>query len=68
VSWILGILGVTGLLIAGRRRWWGWTINLANEVLWVIYAIRTAQYGFILMAAGYGSVYAYNAYKWKQHT
>jgi hypothetical protein len=60
-SWVLGILGVTGLLIAGNRVWWGWLINLVNEILWIVYAIRTKQYGFILMAIAYAAVYARNA-------
>jgi hypothetical protein len=58
---VLGALGVTGLLIAGNRVWWGWLINLANEILWIVYAIRTKQYGFILMAIAYALVYARNA-------
>jgi hypothetical protein len=60
-SWVLGTLGVTGLLIAGNRVWWGWLINLANEILWIVYAVRTKQYGFILMAIAYAAVYARNA-------
>ncbi len=60
-SWVLGTLGVTGLLIAGNRVWWGWLINLVNEILWIVYAIRTKQYGFILMAIAYAAVYARNA-------
>jgi hypothetical protein len=58
---VLGTLGVTGLLIAGNRVWWGWLINLVNEILWIVYAIRTKQYGFILMAIAYAAVYARNA-------
>lgn len=60
-SWILGTVGITGLLIAGRQVWWGWLINLVNEVLWISYAIATEQYGFILMALCYGVVYLRNA-------
>ena len=67
-SWVLGTLGVTGLLIAGNRVWWGWLINLANESLWVVYAVKTKQYGFILMAAAYALVYARNARNgWKHN-
>jgi hypothetical protein len=60
-SWVLGSLGITGLLIAGNRVWWGWLINLANEMLWIVYAVSTEQYGFILMAIAYATVYARNA-------
>ena len=67
-SWVLGTLGVTGLLIAGNRVWWGWLINLANEILWVVYAVKTKQYGFILMAGVYALVYARNARNgWKHN-
>lgn len=60
-SWILGTVGITGLLIAGRRVWWGWLITLVNEVLWISYAIATKQYGFIFMAICYATVYLRNA-------
>jgi hypothetical protein len=64
-SWVLATVGVTGMVIAGRKIWWGWLFNLANEILWVIFAVITKQYGFILMAIGYSAVYANNARNWK---
>jgi hypothetical protein len=60
-SWILGILGVTGLWLAGKQVWWGWLITLINEILWITYAIATEQYGFIFMAICYAMVYLRNA-------
>jgi hypothetical protein len=60
-SWILGILGVTGLWLAGKQVWWGWLITLINEILWITYAIATGQYGFIFMAICYAMVYLRNA-------
>lgn len=65
-SWVLGVIGVTGMFFAGRKLWWGWGINLANEVLWIIYAIQTAQYGFIFMAVAYGAVYTRNLHSWRR--
>lgn len=65
-SWVLATVGVTGMVIAGRKIWWGWLFNLGNEILWVIFAVATQQYGFILMAIGYGAVYAHNAHTWRE--
>jgi hypothetical protein len=64
-SWVLATFGITGMVIAGRKIWWGWLVNLANEILWIIFAVTTRQYGFILMAIGYGAVYANNMRTWR---
>ena len=66
-SWLLSAIGVTGLLMVGRRRWWGWLIAFTNEVLWIGYALVTRQYGFIFGAAAYMSVHIHNAKKWKHN-
>jgi hypothetical protein len=63
-SWSLTAVGVTGLWIAGRGYWWAWLIGLAAQVLWLAYALTTSQYGFIVSAFAYGSVYARNARRW----
>lgn len=63
-SWILMVIGVTGLWIAGRGYWWAWLIGLAAQALWVVYAFATEQYGFIVSAFVYGFVYARNARLW----
>lgn len=63
-SWVLAAVGVTGLYLAGRKIWWAWLIGLAAQVLWVAYALATAQYGFLVSAFAYGWVYALNARRW----
>lgn len=65
-SWILSVVGITGLFLAGRKFWWAWLIAFTNECLWMIYAITTRQYGFIFGAIAYGTVHAYNANKWRK--
>lgn len=53
------------MLVIGTHRWWGWLIAFTNECLWVAFAVATRQYGFILGAAFYGTVNAFNAYRWR---
>lgn len=64
-SWVLSCIGVTGLLLIGKRKWWAWGIAALNEMLWICYALITRQYGFIFGALAYMTVHAHNARKWK---
>ena len=62
-SWLLTIIGVTGLWFAPRY-WWGWAINLAGQALWLVYAITDPdRYGFLLATFAYGFVFARNLRK-----
>lgn len=65
-SFVLSIIGITGLLIAGRKNYWGWMLNLCAQALWLIFAVVTEQYGFILSAVAYGTVYWINFSKWRK--
>lgn len=64
-SIVLAAIGITGMYIAGRKSQWGWFIGLAAQILWIVFAIVTAQYGFILSALAYGTVYGRNWWKWR---
>lgn len=67
-SWILSVVGITGFVLAGRKVWWSWYVNLGCQILWFTYAIVTQQYGFIFAALAYSVVFTQNAIKWtKEH-
>lgn len=59
-------VGVFGLWLAGRKSKWGWAVGLGAQALWIIYAIATEQWGFIVSAAIYGAVYAKNFSSWRK--
>lgn len=63
-SWLLTIVGLTGFVLAGRRIWWCWYINIGCQALWFTYAIVTKQYGFIVASIAYTIVFTQNAIKW----
>lgn len=67
-SWVLTVVGVTGLLLAGSKRKVGWAIGLGAQVLWLAYALATEQYGFIVSAFAYGAVYTRNWLAWRRGT
>lgn len=67
-SWVLTIVGLTGFILAGRKVWWCWYVNIACQALWFTYAIVTEQYGFIVASLAYTVVFTQNAIKWtKEH-
>jgi len=65
-SWVLAVIGVTGIFFVGRKTIWGWHILLVNEALWITYAIITKQYGFILSAIAYAAVYVRSYIHWSK--
>ena len=65
-SWILAVIGVTGMFFVGKKTLWGWLVLLLNECLWIGYALVTKQYGFIAMALAYSFVYIKSYMHWKK--
>ena len=65
-SWLLAAVGLTGLWLAGNHKTAGWKIGLAVQILWIIYAIVTQQWGFIFSALAYGFVNGRNLIKWNK--
>jgi len=65
-SWLLVSLGAVGMWMAGRRMKTGWAIAIVNETLWIVYAIETAQWGFIAGALLYIAVFTRNWLRWSR--
>lgn len=61
---ILSLVGVLGFRLAGKKVWWAWYVNIACQVLWVIFAISIEQYGLLIGVAFYTWVFGKNAYEW----
>lgn len=65
-SWVLAAIGVSGIFLVGRKTIWGWMVLLLNECIWIVYAITTQQYGFIVAAVAYGIVYVKSFLQWNK--
>ena len=65
-SYVLAAIGVTGIFFVGRKTIWGWLILCLNECLWIVYAVTTKQYGFIVAAIAYGIVYVKSYILWRR--
>lgn len=65
-SYILTIVGVFGLYLAGRKNKFGWAVGIFAQSLWISYALATHQYGFLFSAFAYGWVYSKNFLAWRK--
>lgn len=65
-SYALAAVGIFGLYLAGKKNAWGWALGFLVQIPWVVYAVLTEQYGFIVSAIAYGYVYAKNFLVWRK--
>ena len=61
----LAAVGILGIYLAGSKNIWGWAVSFGAQAAWIVFALVTAQYGFILSALAYGWVYGRNFVKWR---
>lgn len=65
-SFALAAVGILGLYLAGKKNAWGWALGFFVQIPWTYYAIITKQYGFIISAVAYATVYAKNFLTWRK--
>jgi len=58
-------MGIVGMYFVGKKRWEAFLWLIVMECLWVVFAIQTGTYGFIVGSVSYVAVYARNAKLWR---
>jgi len=63
-------VGIAGFELAGRRVWWAWYVNIANQGLWLAFALITGYWGFVVGTIFYTYQFGRNAIRWtkERHT
>lgn len=64
LSWVITIIGMSGFILAGRKVWWSWYLNIACQIFWFMYALVSDTPAFLLAAMFYFVIFSVNAYKW----
>ena len=65
LAWILSGLSAIMLWLMGNRSKWGPRLGLANQVLWVIYAVGLRQWGLLPGIVLYTIVHLRNLLQWE---
>jgi hypothetical protein len=68
LTYILSAVGILGFFLAGKKVWWAWYVNIANQLIWLFFSVITQQWGFLIATLFYFVVFSKNAYHWtKEH-
>lgn len=66
LSLVMGVVGIVGLLIAGKGRWQGWLIGLLVQPVWVVFFIVVDAWPGVILPVAYGAVYTKNLIAWRR--
>jgi hypothetical protein len=65
MPWLMSAVTIYMTILAGDKRPAAWLVGLANQLLWLVWIIATATWGFIPLNAALWVVYARNYAKWR---
>ena len=61
---IISLVSVLMIYAMGCKWKYAPVLGIFNQVLWIIYILRTMQYGLIPGVVGYLLIHILNTYKW----
>lgn len=64
LSWVLSATSGLMLWLMGNKSKLGPRIGIANQVLWIIYAVWTEQWGLLPGVLAYTVIHVRNAIRW----
>jgi hypothetical protein len=64
-SWLLATMGIIGMYFVGKKRWEAFLWLILMECLWIVFALQTHTYGFIVGSLAYIGVYLRNTVLWR---
>lgn len=64
-SWTLEGIGLIAAYFVGRKLWQGWIVMILASVLWIVFGLRTRQYGFSVASMAFLVVYSRNLRAWR---
>jgi hypothetical protein len=66
MSWVLSFTSALMLWMMGNKSKWGPRLGLANQVLWIIYAVTIKEWGLIPGVILYAIVHIRNLIQWER--
>ena len=69
-TWILlgcELVGITGMLLVGARKWWGWALVLAHSMPWLAYSVVFNKPGFVAMSVMWIATHTRNMHVWRKN-
>lgn len=65
MDFIAGILELTGLWLVGKKKWYGFVLNIMGCSLWIYISLKTQLYGLLLVVVPAIIINSINIRKWR---
>jgi hypothetical protein len=65
LPWLLSLITIYTMFLAGDRKSYTWLVGLANQGLWLLWIIASSAWGLLPMNLALWFVYGRNHFKWK---
>lgn len=64
LPWLMSLITIYTMFLAGNRNSWTWAVGLMNQVLWLIWILASESWGLLPMNLALWVVYLRNHMKW----
>jgi hypothetical protein len=64
LPWLLSVITIYTMFLAGDRKSYTWLVGLANQALWLVWIIASSAWGLLPMNLALWFVYGRNHLKW----
>jgi len=61
---VCAISSVIGFYYIGKKKWFGWLINLCGQVFWISLAVMMKSVAFFVTSILFSFIFAYNLFIW----
>lgn len=67
MDWVVGLMTLTAMELIARKKWQGWAVGLANQVLWFYLIVYQQQlWGLAMLSAVLTWRYSVALMKWRR--
>lgn len=67
LPYVLSVITIYTMFLAGDRKSYTWLIGLLNQLLWLIWILASSSWGLLPMNFALWIVYSRNHVKWRTH-
>jgi hypothetical protein len=65
LPWLLSLITIYSMLLAGNKKRGAWIVGLTNQALWLLWIILSSAWGLLPMNIALWVIYYRNFIKWK---
>lgn len=65
LEWVIDALGLASAWLLASQRRTGWAVSLAAQLVWLVVAVLTGQWAFVVASIVYGTVAVRGWRRWR---